>query len=120
MDDEGYLYIVDRVKDVIKSGGVNIYPSEIEEAVLLHPDVIEAAVIGVPNERWGESVHLVAVPRPGSVLLDADLISHCRQHLADYKVPKSVELRNDLPRSPAGKVLKRSLRLPYWPETIKV
>jgi acyl-CoA synthetase (AMP-forming)/AMP-acid ligase II len=119
-DEEGYLYIVDRLKDVIKSGGVNIYPSEIEEAVLTHPDVIEAAVIGVPNERWGEAVHLVAVPRAGRTPAIEELIAHCRRQLADYKTPKSGELRQELPRSAAGKVLKRSLRDEFWGTGVKV
>jgi len=119
-DEEGYLYIVDRVKDVIKSGGVNIYPSEIEEAVLTHPDVMEAAVIGLPHERWGEAVHLIAIPWPGRKPAVGELIAHCRRYLADYKVPKSGELRGELPRSAAGKVLKRTLRNEYWGGSVKV
>ena len=119
-DEEGYLYIVDRVKDVIKSGGVNIYPSEIEEVVLTHPDVMEATIIGVPHERWGEAVHLIAVARPGRKPAVEELIAYCRQRLADYKTPKSGELRSELPRSVAGKVLKRTLRDEYWSGTVKV
>jgi acyl-CoA synthetase (AMP-forming)/AMP-acid ligase II len=114
LDDEGYLYIVDRLKDVIKSGGVNIYPSEVEEVVLAHPDVLEAAVIGVPDERWGEAVRAIVVPRSGRPLDPAELVAHCRARLADYKVPKSVEVRAELPHSPAGKILKRVLREIAW------
>jgi long-chain acyl-CoA synthetase len=121
LDEEGYLYIVDRVKEVIKSGGVNIYPSEIEEVVLTHPDVLEAAVIGIPDERWGEAVHLIVALRPGAVLHAGSLLAYCRGKLADYKLPKSVEARSDLPRSPAGKILKRILRDAFWKEvSVKV
>ena len=114
MDDEGYVYIVDRAKDVIKSGGVNIFPAEIEEVLALHPAVLEVAVIGVPDARWGEAVHAVVVPRLGKDATAAELMAFCRAELADYKVPKSIEFRDELPRSPAGKVLKRELREPWW------
>lgn len=114
MDDEGYVYIVDRAKDVIKSGGVNIFPAEIEEVLSLHPSVSEVAVIGVPHPRWQEAVHAVVVPRAGHSATAEELTAFCRAELADYKVPKSIELRADLPRSPAGKVLKRELREPWW------
>jgi long-chain acyl-CoA synthetase len=114
MDDEGYVYIVDRAKDVIKSGGVNIFPAEIEEVLALHPAVSEVAVIGVPDARWGEAVHAVVVPRLGLAATGAQLMAFCRAELADYKVPKSIEFRDELPRSPAGKVLKRELREPWW------
>jgi long-chain acyl-CoA synthetase len=114
MDDEGYVYIVDRAKDVIKSGGVNIFPAEIEEVLALHPAVSEVAVIGVPHPRWQEAVHAVVVPRAGHSPTPAELTAFCRAELADYKVPKSVEFRAELPRSPAGKVLKRELREPWW------
>lgn len=114
LDDEGYLYIVDRLKDVIKSGGVNIYPSEIEEAVLTHPDVLEAAVIGIPDAHWGEAVHAIVTTRSGRPLDAAALLDHCAKRLARYKLPRSVETRASLPHSPAGKILKRELRLDYW------
>lgn len=113
-DEEGYLYIVDRVKDVIKSGGVNVYPSEIEEVLLMHPDVMEAAVIGVPHPRWGEAVHAIVVTRSAAALTQDAMARHCAGYLAGYKVPKSVETRAELPHSPAGKILKRSLRDPFW------
>ena len=114
MDDEGYVYIVDRAKDVIKSGGVNIFPAEIEEVLALHPTVLEVAVIGVPDARWGEAVHAVVVPRLGKEATAAELMAFCRAELADYKVPKSIDFCDELPRSPAGKVLKRELREPWW------
>ena len=114
LDDDGYLYIVDRLKDVIKSGGVNVYPSEIEEVVLTHPDVMEVAVIGIPDARWGEAVHAVVVIRSGAALTMDELAAHCRGRLASYKLPKSLETRSALPHSPAGKVLKRTLREAYW------
>lgn len=113
-DAEGYVYIVDRTKDVIKSGGVNVFPTEIEEVLLLHPAVFEAAVIGVPDDRWGEAVHAIVVRRPGAGVSDEELLAHCRQALAGYKVPKSIEFRDELPRNPAGKVLKRLLREEFW------
>ncbi len=114
LDEEGFLYIVDRVKDVIKSGGVNVYPSEIEEVLLTHPDVVEVAVVGIPHARWGEAVHAIVVTRSGAPLTHEALVRHCAGQLADYKTPKSVETRAELPHSPAGKILKRSLRDPFW------
>jgi long-chain acyl-CoA synthetase len=113
IDEEGYLYIVDRNKDVIKSGGVNVYPVEIEEVLLAQPSVQEAAVIGVPDDTWGEAVHAVIVPRAEREWDEAALLAACREKLAGYKVPKSVELRAELPRNANGKVLKRALREQY-------
>jgi acyl-CoA synthetase (AMP-forming)/AMP-acid ligase II len=118
LDEEGYLYIVDRLKDVIKSGGVNIYPSEIEEVLLTYPDVAEAAVIGVPNEHWGEAVHAVLVTRAARQPDATALVEHCRRHLADYKIPKSFECRPALPHSAAGKILKRELRSEFWTDAV--
>lgn len=114
LDDEGYVYIVDRVKDVIKSGGVNIFPTEIEEALMSHRAVYEAAVVGVPHERWGEAARAIVVLRPGETAEATEILRHCRSLLADYKVPKEVEFRDTLPRNPAGKVLKRVLREEFW------
>ena len=113
-DDEGYLYICDRKKDMIISGGVNVYPAEIEAALELHPDVYEVSVFGVPSEEWGESVHAVVVRRPGSALDETLLVAHAREHLAGYKVPKTVSWIEELPKTGSGKVLKRELRAPYW------
>ncbi len=113
-DDEGYLYICDRKKDMIISGGMNIYPAEIEAALEQHHDIYEAAVFGIPSDDWGETVHAVVVARPGSSL-DADVVvAHSRQHLANYKIPRSVSFTDDLPKTGSGKILKRELRAPYW------
>jgi fatty-acyl-CoA synthase/long-chain acyl-CoA synthetase len=113
-DDEGYLYICDRKKDMIISGGMNIYPAEIEAALEVHPDVIEAAVFGIPSDDWGEAVHAVVVKRPGSELTDDELVAHAREHLARYKVPRSIDWTDELPKTGSGKLLKRELRAPYW------
>jgi fatty-acyl-CoA synthase/long-chain acyl-CoA synthetase len=113
-DDEGFLYICDRKKDMIISGGMNIYPAEIEAALEAHPDVYEAAVFGIPNEDWGESVHAVIVKVPGSDLDDAAITAHAREHLAGYKVPRSIDWTDELPKTGSGKILKRELRTPFW------
>lgn len=114
LDSEGYLYIHDRVKDLIITGGENVYPAEVESAVYGHPDVLEVAVIGVPDDRWGEAVKAVCVPKPGHEV-DADsVISWARQRIAGFKVPKSVDVIAALPRNASGKILRRELRAPYW------
>jgi fatty-acyl-CoA synthase/long-chain acyl-CoA synthetase len=113
-DDEGFVYICDRKKDMIISGGMNIYPAEIEAALEGHPDVLEAAVFGIPNEEWGETVHAIVVPREGATLTEQDVTSFARDHLASYKVPRSVSWLDELPKTGSGKILKRELRAPYW------
>lgn len=114
-DDSGYLYIVDRVKDMIISGGENVYSTEVEQAIYEHADVQECAVFGVPDPRWGERVHAVVVPRQGSTLDEEALVAHARARIAGYKVPRSLEIRLEpLPKSGAGKILKRDLRDPHW------
>jgi fatty-acyl-CoA synthase/long-chain acyl-CoA synthetase len=113
-DDEGFLYICDRKKDMIISGGMNIYPAEIEAALEAHPDIYEAAVFGIPSEEWGESVHAVIVCRPGSELDEAAVSEHSRELLARYKVPRSISWTDELPKTGSGKVLKRELRAPFW------
>ena len=113
-DDDGFLYICDRKKDMIISGGMNIYPAEIEAALELHPDIFEAAVFGIPSEEWGESVHAVVVVRPGADLDEAGVTAHAREHLAGYKVPRSISWMDELPKTGSGKLLKRELRAPYW------
>ncbi|MEM7252907.1 MAG: AMP-binding protein, partial [Pseudomonadota bacterium] len=113
-DDEGYVFLVDRKKDMIVSGGENVYSTEVEDVLYRHPEVLEAAVFGVPDETWGEAVHAVVVPRSDGVSPE-ELIRHCRDSLGGYKVPKAIELRNEeLPKSGPGKILKRELRAPYW------
>jgi long-chain acyl-CoA synthetase len=115
LDDEGYLYLVDRMKDMIVSGGENVYSTEVENALARHPAVQQVAVVGVPDDRWGEAVHAVVVLKDTAVATAEELISHARKWIAGYKVPKSVEFRKDpLPLSGAMKVLKRELREPYW------
>jgi fatty-acyl-CoA synthase/long-chain acyl-CoA synthetase len=113
-DDEGYLYICDRKKDMVISGGMNIYPAEIEAALDQHPDVFDVAVFGIPSDEWGESVHAVVVAAPGASLSEDDVVAFARQHLAGYKVPRSVSFLDELPRTGSGKILKRELRAPYW------
>jgi acyl-CoA synthetase (AMP-forming)/AMP-acid ligase II len=112
--DEGYLYIVDRLKDAIVSGGENVYSREVEDALYAHPDVLEAAVIAVPHERWGEAVHALVVARPPARPDAEELIAHCRERLAGYKVPKSIELVDELPKNALGKLEKKQLRDRYW------
>lgn len=113
LDDRSFLYLVDRSKDMIVTGGENVYSTEVEEALYSHPMVLEAAVFGIPDERWGEAVHAVVIPR-GEVSM-AELIAHCRPRIAGYKIPKQIDIRSEpLPKSGAGKVLKRELREPYW------
>jgi acyl-CoA synthetase (AMP-forming)/AMP-acid ligase II len=114
LDDEDYLFIVDRKKDMIVSGGENIYPREVEEALYQHTAVAEAAVIGVPDERWGEAVKAFVVLKPGRSADPGELIEHCRTLVASYKKPKSVDFVASLPRLPNGKINKVELREPYW------
>ena len=116
LDEDGYLYLVDRAKDMIVTGGENVYCTEVEDALYTHPGVLEATVFGVPDDQWGEAVHAVVVPREGVGDLHADeLIGHCRSQIAGYKVPKTVSFQSEpLPKSGPGKVLKRLLRAPYW------
>jgi fatty-acyl-CoA synthase/long-chain acyl-CoA synthetase len=113
-DDEGFLFICDRKKDMIISGGMNIYPAEIEAALEQHPDIYEAAVFGIPSEEWGESVHAVVVARPGADLDEEAVTAHARAHLARYKVPRSISWLDELPKTGSGKILKRELRAPFW------
>jgi acyl-CoA synthetase (AMP-forming)/AMP-acid ligase II len=114
MDEEGYLYILDRTKDMIISGGNNIYPREVEEVLLRHPAVQEACVFGVPDREWGEAVKAVVVLRQGHAATEEELIAFCRNHLASYKKPRSVDFVEELPKNAYGKVLKRELRAKYW------
>ena len=116
-DEDGYLFLVDRSKDMIVSGGENVYSIEVEEVLHRHPAVLEAAVFGVPDEKWVEAVHAVVVPKPDQrEVQPSELIGFCRESIAGYKVPKSIDIRLDpLPKSGPGKILKRELRAPYWP-----
>ena len=113
-DEGGFFYIKDRIKDMIVSGGENIYPAELESVLAAHPAVADVAVIGVPDQQWGETVKAVIVLRPGQELTEADLIEWSRPKLAGYKRPRSVDFTDSIPRNPSGKILKRELRQPYW------
>jgi acyl-CoA synthetase (AMP-forming)/AMP-acid ligase II len=114
LDDDGYLYIHDRVKDMIISGGENVYPAEVESAIYGHPDVLEVAVIGVPDDKWGEAVKAVCVARPGHAIDPDSIIGWAREKIAGFKVPKSVDIIPALPRNASGKLLRKDLRAPYW------
>lgn len=113
-DEEGYLFLLDRAKDMVISGGNNVYPREVEEVLILHPDIAECVVFGIPDDYWGEAVHAVVVPRSGATLCSGDVIAFCGEHLAGYKKPKAVDFRDALPVSGYGKVLRREIRDEYW------
>ncbi len=113
-DGDGYIYIVDRKKDMIITGGENVYSVEVEDALYSHPAVLECAVIGVPDEQWGEAVKAIVVRRPGHDATVEGLIAHCQGRIAGYKAPKSVDFADALPKSAAGKILKREMRERYW------
>jgi acyl-CoA synthetase (AMP-forming)/AMP-acid ligase II len=114
LDEDGYLFIQDRVKDMIVSGGENIYPAEVEAALFGHPAIAEVAVIGVPSAKWGEEVKAIAVAKAGSTIDPAEVIAWARGRIAGYKLPKSVDVIDALPRGPTGKILRRELRAPFW------
>jgi long-chain acyl-CoA synthetase len=114
MDKEGYLYIYDRVKDMIVSGGENIYPAEVESALYGHPAIADVAVIGVPDETWGESVKACVVLKPGTKANPEEIIAFARERIGGFKLPRSIDFMTELPRNPSGKLLKRVLRQPYW------
>jgi acyl-CoA synthetase (AMP-forming)/AMP-acid ligase II len=114
MDDDGYIYIQDRVKDMIVSGGENVYPRVVEDVLFQHPAVADAAVIGVPDEQWGETVKAIVVLREGQAATEEELIDFCRDKLGGFERPRSVDFIDELPRNPTGKVVKRQLREPYW------
>ena len=114
VDEDGYVYIHDRVKDMIISGGENVYPAEVESAIYGHPDVADVAVIGVPDSKWGEAVKAVVVKKPGRDPRPDDIIAYARERIAGFKTPKSVDFIEALPRNPSGKILRRELREPYW------
>jgi acyl-CoA synthetase (AMP-forming)/AMP-acid ligase II len=113
-DETGYLHIHDRLKEMIVSGGENVYPAEVENALAKDPDIADVAVIGVPDERWGEAVKAIVVLRPGAEPSPEAIIGRVRRHIAGYKAPKSVDFVDTIPRNPSGKILRRDLRAPYW------
>jgi acyl-CoA synthetase (AMP-forming)/AMP-acid ligase II len=113
-DEDGFLYLHDRVKDMIVTGGENVYPAEVENVLFEHPAVADAAAIGVPHEKWGETVKAVIVLKPGQSATEQEIIDFTRSRIAKFKAPTSVDFIELLPRNPSGKVLKRELREPYW------
>ncbi|MFH1756700.1 MAG: hypothetical protein ABH969_01505 [Pseudomonadota bacterium] len=114
MDEKGYVYILDRAKDMIISGGENIYSREIEDVIIKHPAVLEVAVIGIPDEKWGESIKAIVSLREGRKATGEEIINFCKQYLASFKKPKSVEFIDAIPKNAYGKVLKRELREKFW------
>ena len=110
LDKDGYIYVVDRLKDMIVSGGENVYPAEIEQVIAKIPGIDEASVIGIPDEKWGEVPKAYIVSKRGNPPTDEDIIQFCRKHLAGFKVPRHIERIDDLPKNPSGKVLKKKLR----------
>jgi long-chain acyl-CoA synthetase len=114
VDDEGFLFLTDRIKDMIVTGGENVYPIEVEEVLAGHPSIADVAVIGVPDERWGETVKAVVVLSPGASLTAEEILVYARERLAGFKRPRSVDFVDALPRNPSGKILKKELRAPYW------
>ena len=113
-DENRYIFIVDRAKDMIISGGENIYSTQVEAAIHQHPAVLESAVFGIPDDEWGEAVKAVVVLKPGTAATEAEIIATASEHLASYQKPKSVDFVDSLPKAPTGKILKRELRDPYW------
>lgn len=113
-DEYGYIYMADRKKDMIISGGENIYPNEVEQVAREIKGVIDVAVIGVPDDKWGEAVKALIIKARGSELTEEDVIKYCSQNIASYKKPKSVDFVNDLPKNAVGKILKKELREKYW------
>ena len=115
LDDEGFLFIVDRVKDMIISGGENVYSAEVESALYQHDAINQCAVIGIPHEKWGEQVHAVVLLKEGATTDEAALITHCKALIAGFKCPRSISFQSEpLPLSGAGKILKTELRKPFW------
>jgi len=114
MDEDGFYYLVDRKFDMIISGGENIYPAEIEGVLYKHPKILECAVIGVPDEEWGESVKAVVVLKEGKTATEEEIINYGREHLAGFKIPRSVDFTDDLPKTDTGKILKKIIKAPYW------
>ena len=114
LDEQGYLFLHDRVKDMIVSGGENVYPAEVENTVMGCPGVADVAVIGVPDEKWGEAVKAIVVKQPDADVTPEQVIAWTKERIAGFKVPKSVDFVAELPRNPSGKILKKDLRAPYW------
>jgi acyl-CoA synthetase (AMP-forming)/AMP-acid ligase II len=114
LDDQGYVFVEDRIKDLVVSGGENVYPRIVEDVLFQHPAIAEAAVIGVPDERWGDAVKAIVALRPGMTCTEEEIVDFCRPRLAGFERPRSVDFLDTLPKTATGKVLKRALREPYW------
>ncbi|MCY1247984.1 Long-chain-fatty-acid--CoA ligase [compost metagenome] len=114
MDEEGFIYLVDRKKDMIISGGFNVYPTEVETTLYQHPAIHEVCVVGIPDPQWGESVKAVASLRPGATVSAEELVAFCRARMADYKCPRTVDFAQELPKNASGKVARKLVREPYW------
>ncbi len=114
MDEEGYVTIVDRKKDMIITGGENVYSTEVENVLYCHPAILECAVIGVPDEKWGEAVKGVVVLKPGKKVTEEEIIQFCKDRMAHYKAPKSIDFMDILPRTGSGKIHKKEIRAKYW------
>lgn len=113
-DEDGYIYFMDRKNDMIITGGYNVWPSEVENILYRHPAVLEAAVVAVPDDKWGEAIKAVVVLKPGAAAVESDIIAFCKDHVARYKAPKSVDFMNELPKNSAGKIMRKLVREPYW------
>jgi acyl-CoA synthetase (AMP-forming)/AMP-acid ligase II len=115
LDEDGFIFIVDRVKDIIVTGGENVFSAEVENVISTHPGVAAVAVVGIPDEKWGETVHAIVIAKKDTKVSETEIIDHCRPLIANYKRPHSVEFRSEpFPLSGAGKVMKRELRAPFW------
>jgi acyl-CoA synthetase (AMP-forming)/AMP-acid ligase II len=114
MDEEGYVTIVDRKKDMILTGGENVYSTEVENALYMHPAILECAVIGIPDSKWGEAVKAIIVLKPGQKAAEGEIIEFCKERIAHYKAPKSIDTVEALPRTGSGKIHKKGLRDKYW------
>ena len=114
MDADGYIYIQDRIKDMIITGGENVYPAQVESAIYGHPAIAEVAVIGIPSEKWGEEVKACVVAKPGHEIDPDSVIAYARENVAAFKAPKSIDVIPEMPRNASGKILRRQLRDPYW------
>ncbi|MGQ7934996.1 long-chain-fatty-acid--CoA ligase [Paraburkholderia sp. D1E] len=114
MDEDGFVFIVDRIKDMIVTGGENVYSAEVENAITKHPSIAMCAVIGIPDQKWGEGVHAVLILKPGASVSEQEIKAHCKSLIAAYKCPRTIEFRSELPISGAGKILKYRLRAPFW------
>ena len=116
-DGKKFLFLVDRAKDMIVSGGENVYPAEIENVIYQLPQVKMCAVIGIPNEKWGEAVTALVIPKQGASITEEEIIKYCGEHLAGYKKPKQIIFKDEFPLSPQGKILKKELRKEFWGDT---